>query len=224
MQKLKDANLYRSELIPVSGKLVDRYNQCLEKLALEPTKLTSFHIDGIGWSPEVAEERNDNNYLNHGDANPHGIIISPLQKGKPVYIPFHSFDRDIMKFIFKNYEVEIKNITRDSALCLAFDQGIDRFYEPLDVLRYEDVKISFILMDGLDKVQEEQMALIEKFKAGNNFINESIHEELLASAKKYGDLRNRTLTLPSIKYRTNSFYTRAFGGVYVLRDFNYCPY
>ncbi len=219
MQKLKDANLYRSELIPVSGKLVDRYNQCLEKLALEPTKLTSFHIDGIGWSPEVAEERNDNNYLNHGDANPHGIIISPLQKGKPVYIPFHSFDRDMMKFIFKNYEGEIKNITRDSALCLAFDQGIDRFYEPLDVLRYEDVKISFILMDGLDKVQEEQMALIEKFKTGNNFINESIHEELLASAKKYGDLRNRTLTLPSIKYRTNSFYTRAFGGVYVLRDF-----
>ena len=32
MQKLKKANLYRSELIPVSGKLVERYNLCLEKL------------------------------------------------------------------------------------------------------------------------------------------------------------------------------------------------
>ena len=60
MQKLKNANLYRSELIKISGELVDRYNACLEKLALTPTKLKTFFIDGIGWSPEVAEEKKDN--------------------------------------------------------------------------------------------------------------------------------------------------------------------
>ena len=219
MQKLKEANLYRSELIKISGKLVDRYNACLEKLALTTTKLNTFYIDGIGWSPEVAEEKKDNNYLNHGDANPHGIIISPEQKGKPVYIPFHSFDRDMMKFVFKTYERQIKDITRDSAICLAFDQGIDRFYEPLDVLRYADVKISFRLMNDLDKIQLDQQQLITKFKTGNNYIDETIHEELLSSAKKYGDLRHRTLHLDPIKFKTNSFYTRAFGGVFVLRDF-----
>ena len=32
MKKLKEANLYRSELIPVSGKLVERYNKCLKTL------------------------------------------------------------------------------------------------------------------------------------------------------------------------------------------------
>ena len=103
MQKLKAANLYRSELIAVSGKLVERYNQCLETLGFKPTKLKSFSIDGIGWSPEIAEEKDDLNYLNHGEANPHGIIISPLQKGKPVYVPYHTFDRAMMKFIFKTY-------------------------------------------------------------------------------------------------------------------------
>lgn len=219
MQKLKNANLYRSELIKISGELVDRYNACLEKLALAPTKLKTFFIDGIGWSPEVAEEKKDNNYLNHGDANPHGILISPEQREKPVYIPFHSFDRDMMKFIFKNYGKEINDITRDSAICLAFDQGIDRFYEPLDVLRYADVKISFRLMNDLDKIQEDQQKLIDKFRAGNNFIDEKIHEELLESAKKYGDLRNRVLSLKPLTYKTQSFYTRAFGGVFVLRDF-----
>ena len=63
MQKLKAANLYRSELIPISGKLVERYNQCLTKLGFTPTKLTNFSIDGIGWSPEIAEEKKEVYYF-----------------------------------------------------------------------------------------------------------------------------------------------------------------
>ena len=50
MQKLKQANLYRSELIPVSGKLVERYNKCLKTLGFKETKLKSFSVDGVGWS------------------------------------------------------------------------------------------------------------------------------------------------------------------------------
>ena len=75
MQKLKEANLYNHELIPVSGKLVERYNECLTKLGFLPTKLTHFHIDGMGWSPEIAEEKDNINYLNNGEANLHGILI-----------------------------------------------------------------------------------------------------------------------------------------------------
>ncbi|GAL67321.1 hypothetical protein JCM19301_2673 [Jejuia pallidilutea] len=157
MNKLKQANLYRSELIPVSGKLVERYNKCLVKLGFTKTKLKTFHIDGIGWSPEIAEEKEETNYLNNGEANPHGIIISPLQKGKPVYLPFHTFDRDMMKYVFKIHGVKIKDITRDSAICLDFDQKIDAFYEPLDVLKYNKITIHFHLIDNLDRVKEEQL-------------------------------------------------------------------
>jgi len=219
MQKLKAANLYQSELIPVSGKLVERYNKCLAKLGFEETKLTSFSIDGIGWSPEVAEEKEDLHYLNHGDANPHGIIISPLQKGKPVYIPYHTFDREMMKFIFNTYESKINDITRDCAICLDFDQNIDAFYEPLDVLRYDTVSINFHLINELYHIQKQQFQLIDTFKSENNFIDEELHQQLLDSAKTYGDLRHRDLELPAIQFKTSSFYTRALGGVYVLRDF-----
>ncbi|HMC01497.1 MAG TPA: DUF6638 family protein, partial [Flavobacteriaceae bacterium] len=103
MDKLKEANLYRSELIPVSGKLVERYNQCLKTLGFKPTKLKSFSIDGIGWSPEIAEEKKEIYYLNNGEANAHGIIITPLQNNKPVYTPFHTFDREVMKFVFRTH-------------------------------------------------------------------------------------------------------------------------
>lgn len=219
MNKLKQANLYQSELIPISGKLVERYNKCLVKLGFDATTLTSFSIDGIGWSPEIAEEKENMLYLNHGDANPHGIIISPLQKDKPVYIPYHTFDREMMKLVFNTYEAKINDITRDCAICLDFDQSIDAFYEPLDVLRYDSVSINFHLINELYHVQKEQLQFIEKFKEDNNFIDEDLQQQLLNSAKKYGDLRQRDLELPSLKFKTSSFYSKALGGVYVLRDF-----
>lgn len=219
MQKLKEANLYRSELIPVSGKLVARYNQCLLKLGFTETKLTSFSIDGIGWSPEIAEEKNNTHYLNNGEANSHCIIISPLQNGLPVYNPFHSYDRELMKLVFKKHGNKINSITRDSAICIDFDQNIDVFYEPLDVLKYKDVEIRFRLINNLDKAKEEQLKLVELFNQDNNFIDESIHQQLLDSAKKYGDLRDRDLKLEPIVFTTDSFYTEAFGGIYLLRNF-----
>lgn len=219
MQKLKQANLYQSELIAVSGKLVERYNKCLVTLGFLETKLKSFSIDGRGWSPEIAEEKKDIHYLNHGDANPHGIIISPLQNKKPVYLPFHSFDRAMMQHVFKTHGEKINNITRDSAVCIDFDQNIDVFYEPLDVLKYTNVNITFRLIDDLENKQKEQLKLIDKFKTDNNFIDETIHKDLLDSAKAYGDLRDRDLSLHPLHFSTSSFFTRAYGGVYVLRDF-----
>ena len=219
MQKLKQANLYRSELIPVSGKLVERYNKCLLKLGFIETKLAKFSIDGIGWSPEVAEEKKDENYLCNGASNPHGIIISPLQNRKPVYSPYHSFDREMMQLIFKTYTKKINDITRDSAIIIDFDQKIDTFYEPLDILKYDVITINFHLMDNLYHQQKEQLQLIEKFKTNHNFIDEDLQSQLLQSAKTYGDLRGRDLELPNLKFETNSFFTKSFGGVYVLRDF-----
>src|SRR5690606_7115254 len=38
-------------------------------------------------------------------------------------------------------------------------------------------------------------------------------------AKTYGDLRHRNLELSELYFSTDSFYTAAFGGLYILRDF-----
>ena len=150
---------------------------------------------------------------------PQGIIISPLQRGKPVYLPFHSFDREMMQHVFRIHGNKINNITRDSAICIDFDQDIDVFYEPLDVLKYDNMDITFRLIDNLEDKQKEQLRLVDKFRNGNNFIDEGIHQQLLDSSKTYGDLRDRDLSLHALHFSTGSFYTRAFNGVYVLRDF-----
>lgn len=101
-----------------------------------------------------------------------------------------------MKLVFKTYGSKINDITRDSAICLDFDQGIDAFYGPMDVLKYKAINIHFRLINNLNKAQKKQRELIEQFKEGNNFIDETLHEKLLQSANTYGDLRNRDLELP----------------------------
>jgi hypothetical protein len=125
----------------------------------------------------------------------------------------------MMRHVFKAHLTKINDITRDSAICIDFDQQIDAYYEPLDILKYQDVSISFRLIDDLNKVQQEQLRLVDKFTTGHNFIDEDLQQELLSSAKKYGDLRNRDLNLTPLHYSVDSFFSRAFGGVYVLRDF-----
>ncbi len=219
MKKLKQAKLYQPNAIEISGFLVERYNKCLKLLGLLPTKLTNFTIDGKGWSPEIATEKGEKYYLNNGDANPHAIIISPLQKGKWIYEPFHSFDKELMALIFENYEEEINDITKESALCIDFNQGIDVFYETFDLLNYKDIKIYFNLINDLNVIQEEQRELVNTFHKKNNFVDEKLHKKILTSVKKYGDLRNRNLNLEPLIYETNSFYTKAFGGVFVFKDF-----
>lgn len=219
LEKLKAAGLYGGALVQVSGSLVSRYNECLAMLGLQPTALDRFTIDGMGWSPEIALEKNANFYLNIGEANPNAIIISPEQAGKPVHMPFHSFDRDVMTAIFAAYPLQIRDITKDSAIVVHLDQEIDAYYDPFDLLRYTKISVYFNLLNDIDVKQEEQLALISKFNTNNNFINRGIHKEILASAKAYGDLRKRKLKLPPLELPIRSFYTKAFGGIFVLRDF-----
>lgn len=217
MEKLKRSELFGAALVPVTGALVERYNKCLSFIGTAPTQLTSFHIDAMGWSPEIADEKNDFLYLNSGEANPNAIILSPKQNEKPAYSPFHSFDREIMNLIFKRHKDTIKDITRDAAICVDLDQYIDAFYEPEDLLKYNQITVDFSIVDDLYSIQQTQLKLISTFYEGDNFLDEKLHLQILASARKHGDLRSRTLHMESMDYKTSSFYTRAFGGVFVFR-------
>ncbi len=218
MEKLKASGLIGGALAPISGSLAERYNGCLAMLGVAPTKLKSFAVDAMGWSPEISEEKKEPYYLNIGEANSSAIIVTPAQKDKPVHMPFHSFDRDIMRAIFAAYEREIRDITKDSALCVHLDQSIDAYYEPLDLLRYKKLSVSFKLLHDLDTKQRAQQELVSLFEEGNNFIDRDIHNKLLESARNYGDLRQRKLDLEPIALTINSFYTKAFGGIFVLRN------
>ncbi|MEE9349813.1 MAG: DUF6638 family protein, partial [Flavobacteriaceae bacterium] len=82
-----------------------------------------------------------------------------------------------------------------------------------------NITLHFNLINDLKKIQADQQELVSVFNEGNNFIDEKLHKKILKSVKKYGDLRTRNLDLPTLNYETTSFYTKAFGGVFVFKDF-----
>lgn len=219
MEKLRAAGLFGGGMVALTGSLARRYNECLELLGVGATKLKTFSIDGMGWSPEIALEKKNNFYLNNGPANVNAIIITPRQKDLAVHMPSHSFDKDVMKTIFSVYPTEIRDVTKDAALIAHLDQDIDSLFEPFDLLRYNQIEVKFKVLKDLYKKQQEQQALVALFRDKNNFINREIHKELLQTATTYGDLRKRKLNFEPILHEVGSFYTRAFGGVFILKEF-----
>jgi hypothetical protein len=222
MESLIESGLFGRGLLPVNqGSMVDRYNACLEDIGLPRTNLTSFHIDGWGWSPEVAQERNDKFYLSHlGAANPYAIILSPQQKGRPIYFPYHSFDWHMMKIIFDANESQIADLTTTSAIWVDVDQEISAYQEPQDLLMVDSITLRFNSIGGVMTAAREQRKLAHEFlNQRMAWSDPRLHESIIESVKEHGDLRFRSVELPDMPYsNTRHFFTRAFGGLFVFRD------
>lgn len=216
--KLVDSGLFASRLVTIEGPMVDRYNNCLTQLGFTPTSLTSFRIDGYGWSPEIAQEKNNPAYLSHGDANPFAIILSPNQAGLPVFYPFHNFDRKMMEYVYADYAEQIEEITATTGLIIDIDRYVHSVETPLDLLSYNRISIRAIVIGDLLEGKKEQDLLIEQMMEGDNFLSRRMQQKLLGNVKHYEDLRGKNIMIEPQSFDVESFYTRLFGGVFILRD------
>lgn len=221
MQKLIEAGLFGRGLVPINNEvLVRRYNEALIHFGLKETTLQSFHIDRMGWSPEIANETGNNYYLSHGEANPLVIVLTPDQASAPIYFPMHSFDWSLTEEWYRVNAVQIAELTKDCAVCLDIDQEVDIYVIPEDLLSVNDVTIKVTTTDGLMDHAAEQRRLVKRWlsESGSHF-NQSLIKELEANASTFGDLRHRRLVVKEHFFSdVRDFYSRAFGGVFVLRS------
>ncbi len=220
MMDLIKAGLFGANLIRIdSPELVRRYNQCLLKIGKEPTKLQSFQIDGIGWSPEIAEEKKDTSYLSYSEANPCGIILTPDQKGRAIQFPFHSFDRNLMRVFFKAFNRQIACLTSMTALYIELDERLSLYRDPRDLLMIDLVIVKTNTVDGIISAAREQRELVSRFTFGENWSDPNLRKQIIDSGNTFGDLRSRPVIIEDLPIsEIRSFYARVFGGVYVFRD------
>lgn len=219
MQKLIEAGLFGDGLVDISTKeLVGRYNGCLVRLGIEETKLKRFRVDGIGWSPEIAEEKGNPLYLSAGVANPMAIIIRPEQIGKPVYFSSWSFIRRMMTAYCEKYSDAIANLSVDVCLGLDLDEGILVYNEPSDLCLVERIVVK-TEGNGLIRAAKEQNAMVVKLTSGSmSWADYQLRAKIMESAKKWGDLRFKQMEIEPFEFTDfRSFFTPAFGGVFVLR-------
>lgn len=225
MKRLELAGLYGNGLVRIDTKeLVRRYNDCLQGMGIEPTTLESFRVDGVGWSPEVAQEREDLFYLSHGVENPLAVILTPDQRRKPVYISFYSFMRELMDQYFARFSREIADLTSETALHLDLDQGLSVYRKPLDLLLVGEITVRTSAAGELQEAARHQRQLVSRFlEPGEAWFDPALRSGILQSARTHGDLRGRHLFIPETTFAdTEVFATKAFGGVFVFRGLASC--
>jgi hypothetical protein len=226
MKELIDAGLFGRGLITVdSPRLIGRYNAALSHLGLPETKCAVIQIDRLGWSPEVSAQMGSDYYLSHGVANPLAIILTPLQASAPIYFPHHSFDWRLMAQWFTTRGPHISDLTKDTAVCLDIDQEVDLYHSPADLLMVDEVMVRVSTPSGLMEEAIVQKELVARFLREEG----SHHDPVLItkieeSAKRTGDLRHRSLTPRDMQFTdVVDFYSRALGGIFVLRSHNTHP-
>ncbi len=222
MNLLIKHGLFGGGLITIdSPQLVNRYNTALKEIGLKTTKLKSFRIDGMGWSPEIAEELDDFYYLTHGGTvNPYAIIVTPKQFGKPLYAMHHSFDLEMLNSVFIHNSKQIEDITNEEAIWFLIDDGIEYYDLPSSLLLINSIKLAFNATNKLIEAAEHQKGLALRFFVEPlSWMDQKLIDMILESVNKYGDMRHRQILMYHMHFNGfTSYYTRSFGGVFVLRE------
>jgi len=222
MKYLTQFDLSGGGLVKIDNPmLVSRYNTALQEMCLQTTKLTSFQIDGMGWSPEIAEELDDFFYLSHSEtSNPFAIILTPKQQNKPLYAMHHSFDLDMFNVIFKQYLKQIEDITTQEAVWFMIDNGIEFYDSPSSLLLVNSIHINFTTTNDLMENAFLQKELIKKYyKDDFAWKDSDLLKTILDSVNQNGDMRQRHIIMYPIQYNHfTSYYTRSFNGVFIIRE------
>jgi hypothetical protein len=223
MPELIEAGLFGRGLLRVEDPvLVGRYNDCMQDMGLKRTRLKSFQVDKMGWSPEIAAEQDNDYYLSHGDANPLAIALFPEQFSAktPIYFPFHSFDWILMAEWGGAHRTQIFELTKDTGVWLDIDQEVDIYQTPADLRTVYQIVVRARTPGGIIKKAAEQHDLVHAFLGNKDSHKDAeLIDGLVASRAAAGDLRHRSLIIRDYAFSdVRNFYSRAFGGVFVLRS------
>lgn len=227
MKDLVESGLWGGGLLSVSGEMVARYNQCLVDMGLPGTQLVDFTIDCMGWSPDIAKEQRNQDYLSHTNANRMAIVLFPEQEQSPIYHPTHSFDWGLMRQWFRDHRPQIAEVTKHSGVWLDLEQDMDIYHTPDDLLLMASMKVCPWTPGRMMVKSREQKSLVSRFMHPNGPVADvaqmllQVPNQLEKSVCGIGYIAHKPIVIDSMQYSVpSSFYTPTFGGVFVFRSSN----
>jgi hypothetical protein len=125
-----------------------------------------------------------------------------------------------MKVVFQTVAAQIADLTTSTAIWIDVDQEVSAYRVPADLLMIEAITLRFHAAGGLMEQAGAQREMVHRFHNQRMaWADRNLLQSLADSVRQHGDLRFRSLAIPDIPYtNTRSFYTRAFGGLYIFRD------
>ncbi len=220
MKKLIEKGLMFGNLIPVdSPALVDRYNRALKHLTGKHTKLSDFHIDISGYSPEVGDELDDEYYLNHAGLNRQFILLTTEQKKAPLLNASFSTSRGILRqFIIEN-ESQLFALTARDAVAGELVNSVYDVATPDKLFDIRKISIDADTTDGAVATAEILSDLVDQFKTAKDaWFDDVLIAQMIELAKKTGDLTRNPVALKAMTFAQDNFWTSLFGGIYIFRN------
>ena len=220
MMRLVKAGLMYGNLFEVSsGALVDRYNRALVHLTGKETKLTDFHVDISGYSPEIGDELGDDLYLNPQGCNRQFILLSTRQKTAPLLNAQFSTSRDILlQFITQN-EPQLFALTARDAVAGELVNSVYSVSDPAKLFQIRQVEIEADTTQNHVADARDLLDKIERFQSEPDaWWDDVLIAEMIELARVSGDIVRNPVTLKTASFEQDNFYTAHFGGLYIFRD------
>ena len=199
--------------------LRDRYNRALAALRLTPTALANFHIDATGYSPEIAEERGDETYLDPRGVNRLFIILSPEQRNLPILRANFSADQTVLRRFFDTNRTAIETLTLSDALFGEIENLVLEVDEPADILAIDSVTFDVHTINGTLESAGELKALIERFEGEtDSWRDTELMTAIVAGSEQCGDIRRNGIIPTQLVFDwPDVSWTSHFGGCYLVR-------
>lgn len=220
MKRLIEKGLMFGNLVEVSSpQLVERYNRALKHLAGKETRLTDFHIDISGYSPEIGEELGDDLYLNPNGCNRQFILLTTSQKAAPLLNMKFSTSRGILQQFIAANESQLFALTARDAVAGELQNSVYEVSSPAKLMEIRQITVEADTIGGHVADAEKLAKLIDRFRAEpDGWRDDVLIAQMIELAKKTGDVTRVPISLPAMTFQQPSFWTSHFGGVYVFRD------
>jgi len=216
---IENALIYGSMVQIDQPHLVERYNQALSAFGLAATKRNAFSVDAMGFSPEIAQDLNNDEYLDPLGINRRFIIVSPEQADMPVVNISFSSTPDLMRAFYVENSEAIRNLTLKDVVYGEIEDASYRVDNLDDVLSIKRVKFKLHTHNGLLEKSKQLTGLIETFEAeGDAWQDDQLLSDIVGLARACGDIRYNQITPQHMQFDARSFWTRHFDGIYVFHD------
>ncbi|MGF7009145.1 DUF6638 family protein [Aminobacter sp. BE322] len=220
MDLLRDNELIWGRLLTVDEPhLIERYNKALTAFGLKPTKLESFDIDRTGFSPQVAEELGDYQYLDPNEVNRRFIILTPSQIDLPVvHTAFSNTSQLVYEFMSKNQRA-IDALTIKDVIYGEIEDSVSKVEDIEDLLSINQVEFRVLSAEDVLGKAAELGKLVDRLKQEPDaWRDDEMLQRMVELAKVCGDIRENALVPDQVIFRHNAFWTSHFGGLYVFVD------
>jgi hypothetical protein len=220
MKRLVEKGLMFGNLIEIATPaLIERYNRALKHLTGKETKLTEFHIDISGYSPEIGDELNDDHYLNPNGLNRQFILLTLKQKSAPLLNIKFSTSWGILQQFYTQNEAQLFALTARDAVAGELQNTVFEVSTAAKLLDIRQITVEADTIGGHVKDAGKLAALIECFKREpDGWRDDVLIAEMIGLAKNTGDISRVHIDLPAMTFQQANYWTSLFNGLYVFRE------